>query len=75
MGNQNLIWDAFVANVECCPIGYEIRRVFTQPGPKADIEYDVYSIERQNQEQSIAAYDAEVSLALGTTRRLYRQGR
>ena len=37
MGNQNLVWDAFGANVECCPIGYEIRRVFTQPGPKGDI--------------------------------------
>ncbi len=35
MGNQNLIWETFVANVERCPIGYEIRRVFTQPGSVA----------------------------------------
>ena len=32
MGNLNLIWDAIVANVECCPVDYEIQRVFTQPG-------------------------------------------
>ncbi len=35
MGNQNLVWETFVANVERCPIGYEIRRVFTQPGSVA----------------------------------------
>ncbi len=37
MGNQNLIWETFVANVERCPIGYEIRRVFTQPGSEAEV--------------------------------------
>jgi len=35
MGNQILIRGVFVANVERCTIGYDIRRVFTPP--KADI--------------------------------------
>lgn len=42
--------------------------------PKADIEYGVYSLERQNQEHDLANSNAEVSLALDTSRQLYLAG-
>jgi len=37
MGNPNLISDAFVSNVGCCPIVLEIPWVFTQLRREADL--------------------------------------
>ena len=42
--------------------------------PYTDIEYGVYSLERQNQEHDLANSNAEVSLALDTSRQLYLAG-